>query len=101
MSLWDAMGKFNIGVKNNIFGHTAGSLRTQLYPLDYLHTKLLSLHQSDKYVHICWFAPEVGRSAAEHILGTLLVVDGYTGKGKNKHECTRIEGSERNSDDST
>jgi len=34
-------------------------------------------------------------------LGTLLVVDGYTGKGKNKHECTGIEGSERNSDDST
>jgi hypothetical protein len=62
---------------------------------------LLSVRQSDKYVHICWFAPEVGRSAAEHILGTLLVVDGYTGKGKNKHECTRIEGSERNSEDST
>ena len=57
--------------------------------------------KSDKYVNVCWFAPEVGRSAAEHILGTLLVVDGYTGKGKNKHECTRIKGSERNSEDST
>jgi hypothetical protein len=100
MSLWDAMGKFNIGVKNNIFGHTTGhSVRSFILRL-FAHETIKSppVRQVRTHLLVCTRGGTIG---CGHILGTLLVVDGYTGKGKNKHECTRIKGSERNSEDST
>ena len=63
--------------------------------------ELFNFGQSDKYLHVVGLHRRCGDQDTEHILGTLLVVDGYTAKGKNKHECTGIERPERNSDEST